>query len=421
MTETENIVDPDPSFSRKIVDIGGEGLSQCFQCATCSGSCPPGRVSQFRIRRLIRQAQFGLQGDLLPSLDPWLCTQCFRCQERCPRDVKIPDIVLTLRRLMVEEEMAPGGIETLIKNIVENYNPQAQSHDERINWIDFRKNWNSRLLRRIKDEEEKEKLRYVELGEGDLIKDKADVVYFVGCNSSYPRINMGIPDALVHIMHAAGEDFTLLGLDERCCADPIFLSGHHESFEKLAAYNLEAVKERRATKLVMTCAGCYRVFKHEYPKILGETEDLEILHATELLDRYLQEGKLETPEPQESALKVTYHDPCEIGRVGRIFEAPRRVLEGLGISTVEMVEERESSFCCGGGGLVKVINQEISSKLAFTRIGQAEDAGAEVITSACPSCKITIRDGVLSLGKKIGVMDITELAAQVLGLLPPQR
>ena len=421
MTETETIVEPDPSFSRKIIETGGEGLSQCFTCATCSGSCPPGRVSPFRIRKLVRQAQFGLKNDLLPSADPWLCTQCFRCYERCPRDVEIPDVVLALRRLMVEKKMAPGGIETLAQTIVENYNPLAQNHEDRINWIDFRKKWNSRLIRRIKDEEDKAKLKYVELGEEDLIKDKAETVYFVGCNSSYPRINMGIPDALVHIMHAVGEDFTLLGLDERCCADPIFLSGHHGAFKELAEHNLRAVEERGATRLVMTCAGCYRVFKHEYPRILGMTPDIEIVHATELLDRYLQEGKLETPELQESALKVTYHDPCEIGRVGRIFEAPRRVLEGVGIPVVEMAEERESSFCCGGGGLVKVVDQEISSKLAFTRIGQAEDAGAEIITSACPSCKTTIRDGVLSLGKKIGVMDITELVAQQLGLLPPQR
>ena len=88
---------------------------------------------------------------------------------------------------------------------------------------------------------------------------------------------------------------------------------------------------------------------------------------------------------------------------------------------LEMVEEREQLFCCGGGGLVKVTDKDVSSKLSFTRIGQAEDVGAEIIASACPSCKITIRDGVLSLGKKMGVMDVTELVAQQLGLLPPQR
>ena len=418
---TTDIAEPDLSFARKIVDLGGEGLSQCYQCATCSGSCPSGRVSLFRIRKLIRRAQLGLQGDLLPSSDPWLCTQCFRCYERCPKEVNIPDVVLTLRKMMVDNEMTPDGIEMLSNTIIENYNPLAQNHDERINWIDVRKSWNNRLLRRIKNEEDREKLNYVELGKEDLIKEKADVVYFVGCNSSYPRINMGIPDAFVHIMKAAGEDFTLLGQDERCCADPIFLSGHHDAFKKLAEYNLKEVKKRGATKLVMTCAGCYRVFKHEYPKYLDDTPDLEIIHATELLDRYIKEGKLEVPETPESPLKVTYHDPCEIGRVGRIFEPPRRVLEGIGIPVLEMVEEREQSFCCGGGGLVKVTDQEISSQLSFTRIGQAEDAGAEIITSACPSCKITIRDGVLSLGKKIGVMDITELVAQQLGLVPPQR
>jgi Fe-S oxidoreductase len=335
--------------------------------------------------------------------------------------VKIPDIVLTLRNLIVEKGMTPDGIQMLSNTIIENYNPLAQSHDNRTNWIDIRKNWNKRLIKRIKNEEDKLKLKYVELGTEELIKAKAETVYFVGCNSSYPRINMGIPDAFVHIMHAVGEDFTLLGQDERCCADPIFLGGYQDAFTKLAEHNLKEVEKRGATKLVMTCAGCYRVFKHEYPKYLDDLPDLEIIHATELLDQYIKEGRLEVSEKQESQLKVTYHDPCEIGRVGRIFEPPRQVLEGIGIPVLEMVEEREQSFCCGGGGLVKVSDQEISSKLSFTRIGQAEDVGAEIITSACPSCKTTIRDGVLSLGKKIGVMDITELVAQQLGLVPAQR
>ncbi len=420
MTTTE-IAEPDLLFSKKIAELGGEGLSKCYQCATCSGSCPTGRVSDFRIRKLIRQAQLGMQGDLLPSLDPWLCTQCAMCYERCPKDVNIPDVVLTLRKMMVDNGMTPEGVEMLSNTIIENYNPLAQSHDDRTNWIDARKSWNSRLIRRIKDEEVREKLKYVELGKKDLIKDKADIVYFVGCNSSYPRINQGIPDAFVHIMHAVGEDFTLLGQDERCCADPIFLSGHHDAFKKMAEYNLKEVEKRGATKLVMTCAGCYRVFKHEYPKYLDSVPDIEIIHATELLDQYIRDGRLSVPEGHESPLKVTYHDPCEIGRIGRIFEPPRRVLEGVGIQVLEMVEEREQLFCCGGGGLVKVTDKDVSSKLSFTRIGQAEDVGAEIIASACPSCKITIRDGVLSLGKKMGVMDVTELVAQQLGLLPPQR
>lgn len=420
MTETE-FTEPDPSITRKITDLGGEGLLKCYQCATCSGSCPSGRVSQFRIRRLVRQAQLGLEGDLLSSTDPWLCTQCFRCYERCPKEVSIPDVVLTLRKMMVDNGIAPEGIEMLSKTIIENYNPLAQSHDERTNWIDIRKSWNSRLLRRIKDDEARAKLKYIELGREDLIKERAETVYFVGCNSSYPRLNMGIPDAFVHIMHAVGEDFTLLGQDERCCADPIFLSGHHDAFKKLAEHNLREVEKRGAKRLVMTCAGCFRVFKHEYPKYLDNMPDIEIIHATELLGQYIEQGKLDVPTSEESPLKVTYHDPCEIGRVGRIFEAPRRVLEGIGIPVLEMVEEREQSFCCGGGGLVKVTDQNISLSLASTRIEQAERTGAEIITSACPSCKITIKDGVLDLGKKMDVLDITELVAQQLGLVPPQR
>ncbi|MFQ6053226.1 MAG: 4Fe-4S dicluster domain-containing protein, partial [Candidatus Bathyarchaeia archaeon] len=190
MDEAKTVVEPDPTFSRRIIDLGGEGLYRCFQCATCSGSCPPGRVSPFRIRRLIRQAQLGLRGELLPTPDPWMCTQCFRCYERCPRDVKILELVLALRRWMVEKEAAPGGINTLSKTIVDTLNPLAMKHDARVDWIEFRKRWNRRLIDRMGDEERR-RLRYVELGKEDLIRERAETVYFVGCNSSYPRMNMG--------------------------------------------------------------------------------------------------------------------------------------------------------------------------------------------------------------------------------------
>ena len=387
-------------------------LHQCLECGKCTGSCPISRFEKsFSPRNIVENHLFRF-ADPSVAKKIWGCLTCGLCRTRCPSDVSFPEFCEELRFLNYKSGVAPSQIYEFSGLINRNFNPVGLAHEFRTDWISFRTRWFKRLTSVRLDAG----TQYKPLEQRNIIKDKARTVYFIGCVTSGYRANTGIADATMQILLAANENVGILGLDERCCGFPSILSGNLESFESLAKHNVEEIRKRDAEKVVFTCAGCYKNFKTNYPKLLGEL-GFQVFHISELLERYFADGILSKPEP-ESAVKVTYHDPCDLGRACNIFEPPRKVLSYLGVNFKEMQTNRENALCCGGGGLVKVTENNLSQNVSISRIREAEEAGADCIVSGCPNCRMTLANASEASKSKLKVLDIVELAAQQLRIFP---
>jgi heterodisulfide reductase subunit D len=247
-------------------------------------------------------------------------------------------------------------------------------------------------------------------GLGEL-KRQAEVLWYVGCVSSFYPMAYKIPQAMVQILGRAGVDFTLLGGTEWCCGFPLYTAGMSEPIAELAGHNLAEVQATGANILVSTCASCYHTWKHIYPELLPEfPNDLEVLHATEYLARLIDLGQLKLG-PVERV--VTFHDPCDLGRRGGIIDEPRHVLQSIpGIELREMANNRQNSLCCGGGGNVEAFSPETVSEASRRRLLQAQDTGAQYVVSACQQCMRTLYNGARKHKIRLRAVDISQIVLE---------
>jgi glycolate oxidase len=243
-------------------------------------------------------------------------------------------------------------------------------------------------------------------------KDRAEVMLHLGCTSSYQDVKI-IP-SVMKILDAAGIDFVTQGTEETCCGYLAYLVGDMDAFHKAADINTAAFKKAGVETVLTTCAGCHKTFADLYPK-KGHGDGYRPEHIVETMERLINEGKLKFKE--KKAVKAIYHDPCDLGRHLGIFEPPRNVLKAMpDVELLEFPMNRTLAKCCGGGGGVKAFDNALGGDIGLERIKQAIAAGADVVVSACPSCKNSLKQAAakarkLKLGK-VKVMDITELAAQ---------
>jgi Fe-S oxidoreductase len=196
-----------------------------------------------------------------------------------------------------------------------------------------------------------------------------------------------------------------MGGEEACCGYPLYISGLEDEARELAKTNVKRIADAGAAQLITTCPSCYRAWREFYPKLLGETPDVQVLHATEWLATadlpFKAMGKNQT---------VTYHDPCDLGRGSGIFDAPRRFLSRMdGLELVEMPQNRGEALCCGGGGNMESLNLETSRTVARSRVAQAIETGADLLITACPQCERTLV-GARPKGVRISVVDVVEIA-----------
>ena len=217
------------------------------------------------------------------------------------------------------------------------------------------------------------------------------------------------------ILDHAGVSYTALGKDENCCGYISYLVGTKE-FKEVAEKNLEAFSKIRPKQIMTTCAGCYKTFYQLYPQHTSFKSN-DVAHTVLYLERLIQEGKLKFKEG--NAMKVAYHDPCDLGRHLNIFEPPRNVVKSIpGVTLVEFKNNRLLAKCCGGGGGLKAFANELSGDIAYQRAVEALDVGAEVVVSACPACKSNLQIAAARLRKekkgRLKVMDLTELVADAL-------
>jgi len=209
-------------------------------------------------------------------------------------------------------------------------------------------------------------------------------------------------------LEAADVDFGIVHPDEWCCGSIFFRTGVWNLARELASHNLEVLKASGAKKVVIHCAGCFRTIAKDYVELFGKLP-FEVVNAVDLIRDLLKEGKLKL---EKANVKVTYHDPCHLGRHMGIYEAPREILKMMpGVKFVEMKRIRDASWCCGAGGGVKSGFPELAVEIAKDRIKEAEETGADYLVTACPFCIMNLQDAKEALGSKIRVLDIVELVA----------
>jgi Fe-S oxidoreductase len=365
---------------------GGERVVSCYQCGTCSGSCPTAPAMDYNPRRLLHLLRLGLGERALASQAIWLCTACYTCTARCPREIKITDAMLGLRKLAIDRGLdIPPSMVALRETVTTHYNISGDDNSTRLIWS---------------DNLEADTLAFRE-------KRQAEIAFYVGCVASFFPMVYGIPQAMVQIMERAGLDFATLGGDEWCCGYPLFTAGMENLVADLMVHNVERVRAMGAKTLVTTCPSCHYTWTHLYPMLWSSTPDVEVLHASQFLARLMEGGRLRMGGLEQV---VTYHDPCDLGRKSGIFDEPREVIEGIpGIEFREMDAHREQALCCGGGGDVQIVDESVTATVAARRMSQAQRTGASVVLSACQQCKRTLMSAARRNRIRMRAMDLSEL------------
>lgn len=367
-----------------IKELGGEDLDQCMQCGTCTGVCPWNLVKYFSPRGMIRLAQFGLEG--FESEDLWNCVTCNMCVINCPRGLKIIDIIRSMRMMMNETGSIPASLKVPLGSVASRGNPWSGEPEERTKWAEG-------------------------LGVKEFGPD-VDYLYFTCCTQAYDARNQKSGQALIKVLQAAQVDFGLLGEKEVCCGDAIRKMGGEELFGKLAETNLSTFEEKEVKRIIVASPHCYNTFVKEYPELGG---NYEVRHYTQLLLELIKEKRLKPSLKVEK--RVTYHDPCYLGRHNGIYEPPRDVLRAIpGIDLIEMERNRENSLCCGGGGGGLWNEVPAEQRFSVLRVKEAVETGAEIIAAACPYCISMFEDALKTIGKEeeMRVMDVSELLLESL-------
>ncbi len=308
------------------------------------------------------------------------CTLCGNCEAVCPVGIGLRDMWLSLRQDLHRSEAYPPKIDLIRDNLESSHNVFDEENEERAEWVED-----------MEDEPE-----------DGLIRDKAEVVYFTGCVAAFYPMAQEIPVALAEVLEAAQVDFTLLGEEEWCCGFPLLGAGLKDKAGELIEHNLEAVRKKGADKVVFACPSCYQMWREHYP-----AEGLELLHASQFLIRLIEEGRIPM---RDKPLKVTYHDPCDLGRGAGEYEAPRRIIRAVpGVELVELPRNRENCRCCGGGGNLEMIDAELSAKISQRKIEEIMSTGAEAVISSCQQCLRTMATHARRNKVPLKVMDITQL------------
>jgi len=361
----------------------------CLQCGKCAASCPMFLRTELNPRTLVRKTlYFTSQLTLYPPFsiseinNVWTCTTCNNCIIYCPRDVKPLNIILGLRAILLERGNVPSTIGEALENIYKFGNPFGISSLKRAEWA--------------------RGLNIKKASRGS----KIDLLYFVGCITSYDNRAQSIARSMVAILKNSEVDFSILGENENCCGNEVYYLGERGLFETIIEKNIERFQQYEVSKIVATCPHCFNVLKNKY-----KVGDIEILHHTQLLSDLIDKGMMNFS--QRLNKKIAFHDPCYLGKHNNIFEEPRKILESiLGVTLLELEHSRRNSLCCGcGGGRMWYKDAGEISRPSEDRVKEAVEIGAEILAVACPLCLSELEDAVKKIGyeSKLQVLDIAEV------------
>lgn len=378
---------PFKEIIEEIKEYGGDAVKYCYQCGKCDTVCPWNKVTNFSIRKLIREAAFGLPEVELEEV--WRCTTCGKCPQECPRDVKQIDDVVAIRRIAASygvSNVILKPVRSASASLAAEGNPLVAERAKRADWA-----------------------------EGLAVKtftEDMELLYFPCCYVSYDQRLKEVARATVNILNKAGIEFGILGTQENCCGESIRKTGNEEIYKSLARENIKTFIENGVKKILVSSPHCYHTFKNEYPEF---KVNFEVIHISQYLFELINEGKLQINK--EYKKKVTYHDPCYLGRHNGIYDEPRGIITKIpGLELNEMSESREDSLCCGMGGGRIWIDTKMPERFSNLRIEEAIGTGAEVLVTACPYCITALEDSRLGLEHEddILVKDITEILQEVI-------
>jgi heterodisulfide reductase subunit D len=372
----------------------------CLECGKCSGSCPVSRHNPaYSPRVMIENALLGLENDLVHTRELFSCLTCYACSLNCPSDVDYPLFIQKTRAL-------------------------ASNHGEHGNCAH---SGTLQALSRLMASPAIKQRRLEWLSNGYRVSAQSDVLFFVGCAPYFEPVFEDIEvqslqpaKGSLKILNSLGIEPVILE-DEKCCGHDLLWTGDVEGFKELAEHNASIIKKAGVKKIVFSCPECYRTFKEDYPKYVSI--DCELQHISELLSDRIDKDGLSLSEVRK---KVTYHDPCRLGRHLGIYEPPRNVIEAIpGAELVEMNRNREESLCCGTSAFTNC--DSYSKQIRVERLLEAKSTGADVLITSCPKCQIHFKCAMVSKGKEkgpdveIAVMDWAEFVASALGVEDEQQ
>jgi Fe-S oxidoreductase len=404
--------DPDTDvFGRgKIEDFTWKGLldmGTCTECGRCQSQCPawntgkplsPKMVIMDLRDHALAKAPYLLAGseearEKLPDavkaeaerplvddeaahgvIDPdvlWSCTTCGACVAECPVDIEHIDHIVDMRRYQVLVESSfPPEASTLLKNLENNGNPWGMGEMARTEWmhgLGFE----------------------VPIVDGK-IGDDVEYLFWVGCAGALEDRAKKTTRAVAELFHIAGVKFAVLGPMEACTGDPARRMGNEFLFSMLAQQNIETLNEAGVRKIVASCPHCFNTLAKEYPQLGGT---YEVIHHTQLLARLVREGRLVPAAPVEE--KITYHDPCYLGRHNKVYTPPREIMATVpGVEAQEMHRCRERGFCCGAGGARMWMEERIGKRINTERIDEALGTDPDTVSTACPFCLVMLGDAI---------------------------
>jgi heterodisulfide reductase subunit D len=381
-------------------------VDACMRCNECINLCPVvdlygnevsprGKIHYFReliksndlIAKLLGRSRNVTEEEVNKyTQNLYICTSCLQCREVCEASINTVPMWEAMRADLVERGNGPMPAHRAIRERVEKLgNPYNEPKEKRLAWIQ----------------------------PGMKIAEKAELLFFVGCTSAL-RMTM-LAQAVTKILNYAEIDFTYLGKDELCCGSPLLRTGQRETAFKVIRQNVELIKQRGVKKLVAACAGCANTSKNDWPKVVGKLP-FQVQHISEFLLDLVREGRIKFDKALD--LKVTYHDPCHIGRHMKLYEEPRKAIESIpGVKIVEMKRNREMAMCCGAGGGFRSAFSNDAIAIASKRVRQAqEETNTNIIVTSCPFCRLNLTDGAKSIGADFKVINIEELYTRALGL-----
>jgi Fe-S oxidoreductase len=378
-------------------------LDACTECGRCEAVCPahaagkplsPKRVV-LDLRDAIRASGAGagpLAGGVIRAETLWACTTCRACEEACPVAIEHVPLIVGLRQnLAMAQASVPQQVAELVTSLETVEHPYRGAASTRTSWL-----------------EGLDVPQVASLGDASGL----DVVYWVGCAAAFDERAQEIARALSRVLIHAGVRFAVLGPQERCTGDPARRTGNEFHYDMLARANVETLAGAEVTRIVTHCPHCLQQLRHEYAQFGGR---YEVVHSSELVSGLIEEGRVRL-SPGERA-RVTYHDPCYLGRYNRVFEAPRRVLDVLQLDRVEMPRSGADSFCCGAGGGHAFYADEEGEPINALRAREAAETGATTVVTGCPFCLTMLTDGARRVADERGrlqVRDFVELVADAL-------
>jgi len=373
-----------------------KGILQCGDCEVCTGYCTVSptfshvETYSAKGRQLLTKGL--MKGELTPSRRLadilYSCTLCGLCFAQCLPDLRLHDAILEARGRLAEEGLVPESAKVALRNISEYGNPMGAAAELRTRW-----------MKKLPE---------------NMLKKNADVLYWAGCNTTLRSGVRSTADATVSVLNAAGVNVMTLGKREGCCGFSLVVGGFFEEAKRNARQVVEAVDAAGVGVLVTSCSGCYETFVDLYPNKLGVEMPCQVLHSSQLVARLVKDGELKL---NNLPMRVSYHDPCGLGRHCGVYESPRTVLRAIpGLQLVEPGLSSERSRCCGGGGGFWGVNSSASMNLAHLRLEQdIMPLNVEALAVTCPMCYTNFLYSLKRHRVEMKVYDVMELMKMALG------